>query len=126
LPDTRPTVASWQLAIRFALEVGALVAVGACAGDQVPHLATLARWGVPALLVLLWVTFAVRDDPSRSGKAPVPVPGAVRLALELLVFGAGAAALAVERRWSLFGAFLVLLVVHHAGTLPRLRWLLRQ
>jgi len=120
-------VPGWQLAIRFALEVGALVAIGRWAGGLFDGgYAYLAGWGAPALVALLWVTFAVRGDPSRSGRAPVPVPGAARLALEVAVFVAGAGALAATRAWPWLGAFLVALVVHHAGTVPRLRWLVRQ
>jgi len=88
-------IPAWQLAIRFGLEVGALVAIGrfAAAVVQGPW-STAAAIGCPAAVALLWVTFAVRGDPSRSGRAPVPIPGVLRLALELLVFGLGAAALA--------------------------------
>ena len=33
--------------------------------------------------------FAVPDDPSRSGSAPIAVPGLARLTLEAAVFGVG-------------------------------------
>ncbi|MBS2028480.1 MAG: DUF2568 domain-containing protein [Deltaproteobacteria bacterium] len=141
-----PRVPPGQLVIRFGLEVGTLVAVGALAA----HLAHQvlggsdgqARFGVPlgaiwifawlaallaaGLLAVLWTVFAVLGDPSRSGRAPVPVPGWFRLGLELAIFAAGALSLAVlGERW-LLAIDLLALVVHHAGTLPRLRWLLRQ
>ena len=48
--------------------------------------AWLAGLGLPAIAAAAWVTFAVPGDPSRSGRAPVPVPGWVRLLLELAVF----------------------------------------
>jgi hypothetical protein len=122
-----PPVAPAQLVLRFALELGALVAIGAGAGRLAPPDLAIVAWvGAIALVAVVWGTFAVRGDPTRSGKAPVPVPGAVRLLLELAVFGAGAASLALQGRWVLCGGFVVLLVVHHLGTVPRLRWLLRQ
>ncbi|WP_292315447.1 YrdB family protein [Mesorhizobium sp.] len=46
---------------------------------------------LPLVAAALWGTFAVPDDPSRSGRAPVPVPGAARLALELVILFGGAA-----------------------------------
>lgn len=115
-----PTIPGWQLAIRFLLEVSSLVAIGFWA-----H-----RWGlVPAIgaplaVAVLWGTFAVAGDPSRSGNAPVAVPGAVRLVLELAVFGGGAAALFAMGQWIPLGVFAAAVIVHHAGTVPRLRWLL--
>lgn len=125
--DIAKRVPGWQLVIRFALEVGSLAAIGRWAGAHFDAAyAYLAGWGAAAIVALLWVTFAVHGDPSRSGRAPVPVPGVARLALELAVFLAGAAALFAMRTWPWLAAFLVGLVVHHLGTLPRLGWLVRQ
>jgi hypothetical protein len=119
LCDMTATIPGWQLAIRFLLEVSSLVAIGFWA-----H-----RWGLapaigaPLVVAVLWGVFAVPDDPSRSGKAPVAVPGIVRLLLELAVFGGGAAALFARGQWIPFGVFAAAVIVHHAGTVPRLRWL---
>jgi hypothetical protein len=121
-----PRVPAWQLAIRFALEVAAVVLVGRVAARHVPTHAALAAWGGRALAIGAWVTFAVRGDPSRSGRAPVPVPGVVRLVLEVAIFTLAALGLAEEGFRGWLAAYLALLVVHHAGTLPRVRWLLRQ
>ena len=118
-----PKVPGWQLVIRFALEIAAQLALGLW-GYQ------LAGWplaiGLPVIAAALWGTFAVVGDPSRSGRAPVKVPGAVRLGIELLVFLGGAAALAGLERWPLFGFYLAALLLHHAQTVPRMRWLLTQ
>lgn len=78
------------------------------------------------MLAVLWGTFAVKDDPSRSGKAPVPVPGVIRLLLELVVLLGAATMLALGGEWIAFGVFMVGVVLHHAMTLDRLRWLVRQ
>ena len=50
---------------------------------------------------------------SRSGGAPVPVPGSVRLLLELAFFGAGAFALytAVGKPWGIGFALVVILIL---------------
>lgn len=121
------TIPAWQLAIRFGLEVGSLIAIGRYAGGLSRGTwSYIAALGAPALVALIWGTFAVRGDPSRSGNAPIPVPGALRLALELAVFLGGAAALAARQSWVAFALFMAVFVVHHAMTTERLSWLLRQ
>ena len=53
-------------------------------------LATLLAILFPLLFAVLWGVFAVRGDPSRSGKTVVQTPGIIRLLLELGLFGAAA------------------------------------
>lgn len=126
--ETIPRVPAWQLAIRFVLEVGSLVAIGNWAFRTAPRgpLAWVCGLGLPALAAAAWVTFAVPGDPSRSGRAPVAVPGWVRLALELLVFLGGAAALWGMHRSTAFAVFAAALLVHHLAAPARHLWLLRQ
>lgn len=74
-----------NLLVRFLLELAALGAFGYWGWQQAEGaLAYLLAIGLPVLTAVLWVTFAVPEDPSRSGHAPVPVPGLLRLLLELL------------------------------------------
>ena len=86
-----PEVPGWNLALRFALELGALAGIGAGAWAL-----TSGGWRWVAVVIAplaaatSWGTFNVLDDPSRSGEAPVEVPGWVRLGVELLVFGVAA------------------------------------
>jgi hypothetical protein len=81
--------------------------------------------GFAAVLVAMvaWVTFAVPGDRSRSGNAPVPVPGVVRLIVEFDVFAA-----AVFLGWFVSPTFAVVfgaaVAVHYLVSLDRLRWLL--
>ncbi|NJN83202.1 MAG: YrdB family protein, partial [Caldilineaceae bacterium] len=80
--------------------------------------------GLPLLGAVLWGTFRVPGDASSAGNAPVPVPGWVRLALELGLFGAATWAFAdagAERTALLFGAVVVL---HYAISYDRILWLL--
>ena len=77
-----------NLVFRFVLEIAALVALGIgtfnlASGVLAWFLALL----VPFLGAVVWGVFAVPGDESRSGQAPVPVPGAVRLIIELAFFG---------------------------------------
>jgi hypothetical protein len=82
--------------------------------------------GGPILAAVLWATFAVPDDPSRSGKAPVPVPGILRLALELAIFAFAAWAL-YDAGNSLLALILgAVVVVHYALSYDRIGWLLQQ
>src|SRR4051794_24962957 len=96
-----PSIPPWQLVIRFALEMGSLFAVGTFARAAVgpTALGWAAAVAVPTALAIVWGTFAVPGDPSRSGNAPVRVPGWLRLVIELAVFGAGAASLAASAHW---------------------------
>ena len=76
-----------NLAIRFFLELAALGAMGYWAwrqGEDTTRyvFAVLA----PLAAAAVWGIFAVPDDPSRSGSAPVPVPGALRLGIEAIFF----------------------------------------
>jgi hypothetical protein len=76
--------------------------------------------------MILWGTFAVPDDPSRSGKAPVPTPGLLRLVLELTTFAAGV--------WCCFAAgqpvwgwvLGVGVLAHYTLSYDRIAWLVRQ
>lgn len=119
-----PAMAPWNLALRFGLELAALAGLGALTWR---HTSGLGRWvgviGVPLAIAVIWATFNVPDDPSRSGAAPVVVPGAARLALELLILGGGAVALAVAWRREAGIALAALLVLHYAASIPRIQWL---
>jgi hypothetical protein len=114
-----------NLAFRFVLEIAALVAVG--------------RWGfrvteswpryllvvsVPIMLAAAWGILAVPDDPSRSGNAPIPVAGGLRLCLELGIFALACWAFAASgarlAAWILAAA----VVVHYALSYDRVIWLL--
>ena len=63
------------------------------------------------------------DDPSRSGAAPVPVPGNVRLVLEVTILVVGAVALIAAGERVAGITMLALLVVHYAASAGRVGWL---
>ncbi|MFD4431140.1 YrdB family protein [Nocardia sp. NPDC058497] len=79
---------------------------------------------LPIAAAALWGTFAVPDDPSRGGAAPVPVPGAVRLVVEFAVLFGGAVALwgAGLSRLALISA--AVLVAYQLLAYDRVLWLL--
>ena len=115
-----------NLAVRFALEIFALVALGAWARAQFQGVFGLILMIlVPLLAAVAWGIFNVKGDPSRSGKAPVPVPGVVRLALELVIFVAASWALYTMNTtygW-IFG---LVVLVHYILSYDRILWLLKR
>lgn len=77
-----------NLAVRFLLEIAALIALGYWGWTWGQGaLRYLLAIGAPLLAAVLWGVFAVPGDRSRSGSAPVPVAGWMRLLLELAFFG---------------------------------------
>ena len=120
-----PEMRSWNLALRLGLEIGALIGLGLAAWTQTDG---AARWvavvAVPLAAAALWGTFNVVDDPSRSGEAPVEVPGWVRLTVELLVLGGGWVAYGIAGYPAIGAAFAALTLLHYGAGRARLRWLL--
>lgn len=116
-----------NLAFRFILEIAALIAIGSWGwGQSDGALRYVLAIGLPLVAATLWGTFAVLDDPSRSGKAPVPVPGVVRLLLELAFFGAAAFGLYASDRVALSLIMAGAVIVHYALSYDRIGWLLKQ
>ncbi len=116
-----------NLALRFGAELGALagLAVGAWTLVDGP-LRWVAVVAAPLLAAVAWGVFNVPGDPSRSGAAPVAVPGWVRLVVEMMVFGSGVAALLIAARPILAAALAAVVVIVTATSIPRLTWLLRR
>ena len=116
-----------NLALRFLLEISALVAIGYWGFSQHTGIwRFLLGFGLPVIAAAIWATFAVPDDPSRSGRAPVPIPGVLRLVLELALFSLAAWALHDVSRSVLALIMLGLTIVHYALSYDRVAWLLRQ
>lgn len=81
---------------------------------------------LPILFAALWGVFAVRDDPSRSGKTVVQTHGYIRLFIELGLFGCATWMLFdldYMMLWWIFGA---VVIIHYAISFDRIGWLLRQ
>jgi hypothetical protein len=115
-----------NLAVRFLLELVGLAALGYWGWTQ--HVG-LGRWlwaiGLPLVAAILWGTLAVPNDPARSGQAPVPIPGALRLLLELTLFAAATIALVAAGQVDAGILLAVLAVLHYALSYDRILWLLR-
>ncbi len=115
----------WNLGLRFLLELAALAGFGFAGWRLAPApwnwLAVIA---LPVIAAALWGVFNVPDDPSRSGAAPVPVPGAIRLTIEFLVLFGGAAAFALAGSRTAGIVLALLVVAHYALSWDRIGWLL--
>lgn len=116
-----------NLFVRFILEMMALAAMGLWAwklsGSWIRFVLVL---GVPIIAAAIWGTFAVPDDPSRSGAAPIVVHGIVRLAIEFVFFG-----FSVWVFWDLGYKILswilgIAITLHYVISYDRIIWLLRR
>ncbi len=114
-----------NLMIRFLLELMALVSVGLWAWKN--HEGTLQYvFGLPILMMVVWGIFAVPEDPSRSGKSPIPVPGLIRLIIEFLFFGLADWALYDLEYTSLSYVFGGIVLLHYLVSYDRVLWLLKE
>ena len=116
-----------NLAVRFLLEIVGLVALGWWGWNQADGILRFGlALGIPFLAALLWGTFAVPDDPSRSGEARVPVPGIVRLLLELAFFAAATWSLFAMDATTLGWIYGIAVLIHYVISYDRIAWLVRQ
>ena len=116
-----------NLMIRFILELLALVSVGFWAWKSFDDpLQYILGIGLPILMTIIWGTFAVPDDPSRSGKAPIPVSGLVRLLLEFMFFALAVWALYDLKQDKLSYILGGIVIIHYLISYDRISWLLSQ
>ena len=82
--------------------------------------------GIPIILAIIWGIFAVPNDPSRSGRAPIITPGVIRLIIEFGFFAFAT--------WSLYDMELkklsltlgIIVVLHYIVPYDRIIWLVSQ
>lgn len=116
-----------NLTLRFLLEISALVAIGYWGFDQHNDIQRfIIGLGGPLIAAILWGVFAVPGDRSRSGNAPIPIPGTLRLAMELSLFGVASWALYDAGSEGLVLILAGLTVIHYVLSYDRVAWLIRQ
>ena len=114
-----------NLALRFILELIALFIAGYWGWKQSDTwLRFVWAVAIPLIEAIIWGVFAVPDDPSRSGKAPIPTPGVVRLGLEFIFF-----IFAVWASYDLGFAGIawmigIVVVLHYLFSYDRVKWLI--
>ena len=81
---------------------------------------------LPILLAAVWGIFAVPDDPSRSGKTVIAVPGILRLLIELSVFALGIYTLLNSGNNNFAWIFASIVLLHYLLSIDRIIWLFKQ
>ena len=116
-----------NLMVRFLLEVLALVLMGLWGWRQGEGwLRFVLAIALPLIAAAAWGVFAVPDDPSRSGNAPVAVPGFLRLGLELAFFAFAIWALNDLGFRNISWILTAVILLHYALSYDRIQWLLKQ
>ena len=116
-----------NLAIRFLLELSALLAMGVWGWRQSEGwFRFVLALGIPLIAAIVWGTFAVPNDPSRSGAAPVAVPGILRLVIEAAIFIFAVWALYDIGFTKLSWLFGIIVAIHYLASYDRVLWLIKQ
>ena len=111
-----------NLAVRFLLELAALVAMGYWGWTtQEGILRPVLAVGIPLVAAALWGIFRVPGDPR---DAPVAVTGMVRLLLEAAFFSTAVILLAAADQPTAAAVFAVVVIIHYAVSYDRVIWLL--
>ena len=116
-----------NLAVRFLLEASALLAMGVWGWYQSEGwFRFVLALGIPLIAAIVWGTFAVPNDPSRSGSAPVAVPGILRLVIEAAIFIFAVWALYDIGFTKLSWLFGIIVAIHYLVSYDRVLWLIKQ
>lgn len=114
-----------HLMIRFLLELMVLVSVGLWGWKQSDGgLRYLLAIGIPLIFAVIWGTFSVPNDPSRSGSAPIVTPGIIRLAIELGFFAVATWALYDMGFSKVSLTYGIIVLLHYLVSYDRIVWLL--
>ena len=110
--------------LRFLLEMAALFALGYAGWNLVDDalVSVVLATALPLLGATVWGVFRVDGDPK---VAPIPVPGVVRLCIEVDVFTSAVVLLAVVGQAVTAGILAALVVGHYVWGHQRVRWLVR-
>lgn len=115
-----------NLAVRFILELVALFSVGRWAWQLFDTpLNYILVILTPLTFATIWGVFAVPNDPSRSGKAPVPTPGFLRLFIELVLFGFSVWAMKEFSSSTYALTFALIIGTHYVLSYDRIKWLIK-
>ncbi|MDF1548742.1 MAG: YrdB family protein [Bacteroidales bacterium] len=116
-----------NLAVRFILELVALFAAAYWAYNLANSTYSIIfSILLPLMLATIWGVFNVKNDPSRSGKAVITIPGVVRLLIELLIFGLATWFLNNSGLKLFSWIFLSIITIHYLISFERIKWLLRK
>ena len=115
-----------NLILRFLLELSALGAMGLWGWRLSDNwLRFVFVLIIPLIAASIWGIFAVAEDPSRSGSAPIPVPGYLRLGIELAFFAFATWVLHDTGYIKISWAFGIIVAAHYIISYDRIIWLFR-
>lgn len=115
-----------NLALRFLLEMIALVALGAWGWALgLGFTRYLGALTFPLIAAFVWGIFRVPGDASHSGSAPVSTPGWIRLILEVALFTAATLGLFAIDKGIFATVFACIVGMHYISSWDRILWLLR-
>ena len=112
-----------NLLVRFVLEISALISMGIWGwsnGNGIFRF--LFALGIPVIAAALWGTFRVPNDP---GKAPITIPGILRLACEFIFFGFATWALFETNYLTMGWIFLIVILIHYLISYDRIILMLK-
>ncbi|RLD24065.1 MAG: hypothetical protein DRI54_06580 [Bacteroidetes bacterium] len=116
-----------NLAIRFLLELAALLVIGIWGWyESESWIRFVLAFGLPIIAAIIWGIFAVLNDPSRSGKALVAIPGILRLAIELAIFSIATWTLFELGYSNLAWIYGFIVAIHYFISYDRINWLIKQ
>ncbi|MFC4337281.1 YrdB family protein [Salininema proteolyticum] len=84
LTSTSPQMLRWRFFLEIAALAGYFFAGWNMWGGAMSLVGAIV---LPAFAGVVWSAFAVADDPTRQTRAPFPVSGRTRLAIELIILG---------------------------------------
>ncbi|CAN5643533.1 hypothetical protein BH23CHL5_BH23CHL5_11140 [soil metagenome] len=117
---------SWLHAvIRFSIELAALAGLAYAGWSSSERTAVqwLAAMGLPLLGALIWAVFRTPGDQI-AGKTPIiPVPGPIRMAIEVAVFVFSAYGIWISGSRAAAETLLTFAALHYLMTWKRVRWL---
>lgn len=116
-----------NLALRFVLELAAIFSLGVW-GRSLNAGPAGYVWMIliPVLAAFAWGTFRTPDDRSASGRAPVAVPGWLRLLIEIVFFALATWGLNQSGHPTSAAILGVAVIIHYVLSYDRIGWLLQQ
>jgi len=114
-----------NLIIRFLIELISLITMGFWGWKQSDGwLQFVLALVLPIIAAVIWGVFAVPDDPSRSGSAPIVVHGILRLTIELAFFAFATWAMYDMGYSNLSWIIGIIVAVHYIISYDRIKWLM--
>lgn len=113
-----------NLLLRLVIQIVSLVSLGQWGWDQGAGWMKYALGiGIPVLAALIWIVFTVPGDPGWKNRVVIPIPGRLRLGLEILLFLIVLTTLVSRSQVFLAGFLAFALLLHYLWSAERVAWL---